>query len=64
MHCYVGTKHSGHRTRLIGLAALTAALNSEALYNDIGNFGTQVSIILRPVMTILFETSISVLDEQ
>ncbi|PPQ83283.1 hypothetical protein CVT25_004022 [Psilocybe cyanescens] len=53
-----------NRTRLIGLAALTAALNSEALYNDIGNFGAQVSIILRPIMVILFETAISTLDDQ
>jgi K+ transporter len=55
---------SFYRTRLIGLAALTAALNSEALYNDIGHFGSQVSIILRPIMVILFETSISLLDDQ
>ncbi|KAF9476499.1 hypothetical protein BDN70DRAFT_882331 [Pholiota conissans] len=53
-----------NRTRLIGLAALTAALNSEALYNDIGHFGTQVSIILQPIMFILFETPISLLDLQ
>ncbi|KAH9482387.1 Protein EFR3 [Psilocybe cubensis] len=53
-----------NRTRLIGLAALTAALNSEALYNDIGNFGTQVSIILCPIMVILFETPLSTLDDQ
>lgn len=55
---------SCHRTRLIGLAALTADLNSEALYNDIGHFGSQVSIILRPIMIILFETPISLLDDQ
>lgn len=52
-----------NRTRLIGLAALTAAVNSEALYNDIGHFGTQASIILRPILTVLFDTPISVLDE-
>lgn len=49
---------------MIGLAALTAALNSEALYNDIGHFGSQVSTILRPVMVILFETPIATLDVQ
>jgi hypothetical protein len=58
------TKCLSNRTRLIGLAALTAAVNSEALYNDIGHFGTQASIILRPILTVLFDTPISVLDEQ
>jgi len=58
------TKYLSNRTRLIGLAALTAAVNSEALYNDIGHFGTQASIILRPIMAVLFDTPISVLDEQ
>lgn len=53
-----------NRTRLIGLAALTAAVNSEALYNDIGHFGAQASIILRPIMTVLFDTPLSVLEEQ
>ncbi|KAF4619447.1 hypothetical protein D9613_005352 [Agrocybe pediades] len=53
-----------NRTRLIGLAALTAALNSEALYNDIGQFGAQVSIILHPIMVIILETALSLLDVQ
>ncbi|KDR83599.1 hypothetical protein GALMADRAFT_219420 [Galerina marginata CBS 339.88] len=53
-----------NRTRLIGIASLTAALNSEALYNDIGHFGSQVATILRPIMVILFETPISTLDVQ
>ncbi|KAF9534181.1 hypothetical protein CPB83DRAFT_866446 [Crepidotus variabilis] len=53
-----------NRSRLIGLAAITAALNSEALYNDIGQFGTQVSTILRPLLTVLFDTTIETLEEQ
>ena len=53
-----------NRTRLIGLAALTAAVNSEALYNDIGHFGTQAATILHPIMAVLFDTPISVLDDQ
>ncbi|CAA7259894.1 unnamed protein product [Cyclocybe aegerita] len=53
-----------NRTRLIGLAALTAALNSEALYNDVGHFGAQVSTILHPILINLFETPISTLEEQ
>jgi K+ transporter len=49
---------------LIGLAALTAAINSEALYNDIGHFGAQVSTLLHPILNILFVTTISTLEEQ
>jgi len=52
------------RTRLIGLAALTAAIHSEALHNDIGHFGAQVSIILHPILNILLVTPISTLEEQ
>lgn len=52
------------RTRLIGVAALTAALNSDALYNDIRNFGIQVATIIRPILAVLFETPISILDDQ
>ena len=52
------------RTRLIGVAALTAALNSDALFNDIRNFGIQVSTIIRPILAVLFETPISILDDQ
>ncbi|KAF8974453.1 hypothetical protein BDZ97DRAFT_1647220 [Flammula alnicola] len=62
--CNSQDQETQNRTRLIGLAALTAALNSEALYNDIGHFGSQVSTIIRPIMVILFETSITVLDDQ
>ncbi|KAF8914044.1 hypothetical protein CPB84DRAFT_1758234 [Gymnopilus junonius] len=53
-----------NRTRLIGLAALTAAINSEALYNDIGHFGSQVEVILRAILIIIFATPISTLNEQ
>ncbi|KJA30169.1 hypothetical protein HYPSUDRAFT_32272 [Hypholoma sublateritium FD-334 SS-4] len=53
-----------NRTRLIGVAALTAALNSDALYNDIRNFGIQVSTIIRPILAVLFETPISILEDQ
>lgn len=52
------------RTRLLGLAAITAVLHSEALHNDIGHFGAQVSTILRPILTILFDTPISTLEDQ
>jgi hypothetical protein len=58
------TSNTLFRTRLIGLAALTAAIHSEALHNDIGHFGAQVSIILHPILNVLFATPISTLEEQ
>ena len=51
-------------TRLIGLAVLFGALNSEALYHDPVQFKTQVSIIMRPILVTLFETGIDHLDQQ
>ncbi|KAG6854863.1 hypothetical protein C0991_012053 [Blastosporella zonata] len=53
-----------NRTRLIGFAALSGALNSEALYHDPAQFKSQVSTIMRPLLVTLFETEIDVLDEQ
>ena len=50
--------------RLIGLAALTAVINSEALHNDIGHYGAQVSIILHPILNTLFVTPIAALEER
>lgn len=52
-----------NRTRLIGFAGLTGALNSEALYNDSAQFKHQVSIIMRPILTNLLQTDFGVLDE-
>ncbi|RDB22539.1 Protein EFR3 [Hypsizygus marmoreus] len=52
-----------NRTRLIGFAALTGALNSEALYNDSIQFRAQVSTIMQPILTTLFQTDIATLDE-
>lgn len=53
-----------NRTRLIGFAALTGALNSEALYSDTAQFRAQVSRIMRPILGTLFQTEIAMLDEQ
>ncbi|KAJ7180256.1 hypothetical protein C8R43DRAFT_972407 [Mycena crocata] len=53
-----------NRTRLIGLAALTGALNSEALYNDSGQFRAQVSVMMRPILVTIFQTPIHVLEHQ
>ena len=52
------------RTRLIGFAGLTGALNSEALYNDSFQFKMQVSIIMRPILANMLQTDITVMDEQ
>ncbi|EAU84904.2 EFR3 [Coprinopsis cinerea okayama7 len=53
-----------NRTRLIGLAAITGALNSEALYNDSRQFKAQIIVLMRPILLSLFETNLSTLDEQ
>lgn len=52
------------RTRLIGLAALTGAITSEALYNDAAQFKIQVSIIMRPLLMTLLQADLSMLNEQ
>ncbi|KAG6833900.1 hypothetical protein H0H87_007911 [Tephrocybe sp. NHM501043] len=53
-----------NRTRLIGFAALSGTLNSDALYYDPAQFKAQVSTIMRPILVTLFETQIDTLDEQ
>ncbi|KAL0949391.1 hypothetical protein HGRIS_009455 [Hohenbuehelia grisea] len=53
-----------NRTRLIGFAALTGALNSEALYSDSLQFRAQVATIMRPILRTLLEADVSLLDEQ
>ncbi|KAJ7283934.1 hypothetical protein C8J57DRAFT_1293970 [Mycena rebaudengoi] len=53
-----------NRTRLIGFAALTGALNSEALYNDAVQFRAQVSVMMRPILVTTFETDIESLEHQ
>ncbi|KAJ7929928.1 hypothetical protein B0H13DRAFT_2180690 [Mycena leptocephala] len=53
-----------NRTRLIGFAALTGALNSEALYNDSVQFRAQVSVMMRPILMTVFETATHTLEHQ
>ncbi|KAF7332022.1 Cellular morphogenesis-related protein [Mycena kentingensis (nom. inval.)] len=53
-----------NRTRLIGFAAITGALNSEALYNDSVQFKAQVSVIMKPILVTVFQTEIDVLVHQ
>jgi len=51
-------------TRLVGLLAVTAALNSEALFNDFVQFRAQVAVILNPIIFILLQSEVSELNEQ
>ncbi|KAI0368151.1 hypothetical protein BV20DRAFT_948958 [Pilatotrama ljubarskyi] len=53
-----------HRTRLIGLAALVGAVNSEALYKPSAQFQPQVSIIMRALLIPLLEVDVSVLNHE
>ncbi|KAG1840083.1 hypothetical protein DFJ58DRAFT_858586 [Suillus subalutaceus] len=52
-----------NRTRLVGLAALTGAVNSEALYCSSNHYKPQVSIISRALLFHVMNAELSVLDE-
>jgi protein EFR3 len=52
------------RTRLIGLAALTGAIMSEALYNDAAQFKYQVSAMMRPLLVTILQADLSTLNQQ
>ncbi|KAG0709779.1 hypothetical protein DFH29DRAFT_885776 [Suillus ampliporus] len=51
-----------NRTRLVGLAALTGAVNSEALYCSSNQYKPQVSIISRSLLFHVMHADLSVLD--
>ncbi|KAH7931244.1 hypothetical protein BV22DRAFT_1027474 [Leucogyrophana mollusca] len=53
-----------NRTRLIGLAALTGAVNSEALYTSSSQFAPQVKVIARPLLFHVVKTEVSVLEDR
>ncbi|KAI0775921.1 hypothetical protein BD413DRAFT_255861 [Trametes elegans] len=61
-------EHNDHetrnRTRLIGLAALVGAVNSEALYKPSAQFQPQVSIIMRALLIPLLQVDVSVLNHE
>ncbi|OJT13104.1 Protein EFR3 [Trametes pubescens] len=61
-------EHNDHetrnRTRLIGLAALVGAVNSEALYKPSAQFQPQVSIIMRALLIPLLQVDVSVLSHE
>ncbi|EKM80168.1 hypothetical protein AGABI1DRAFT_120198 [Agaricus bisporus var. burnettii JB137-S8] len=61
---HVADLETRNRARLIGLIALTAALSSEALYNDFVQFRAQVAIILNPILSILLQSDVATLSEQ
>ncbi|KAG1752645.1 uncharacterized protein EDB91DRAFT_1243408 [Suillus paluster] len=52
-----------NRTRLVGLAALTGAVNSEALYCSSSQYKPQVSIISRSLLFHVMHADLTVLDE-
>ncbi|KAG1755543.1 hypothetical protein EDB19DRAFT_1891798 [Suillus lakei] len=52
-----------NRTRLVGLAALTGAVNSEALYCSSTQYKPQVSIISHALLFHVMNADLSVLDE-
>jgi hypothetical protein len=52
-----------NRTRLVGLAALTGAVNSEALYCSSNQYKPQVTIISRALLFHVMNVELSVLDE-
>ncbi|KAG2156199.1 hypothetical protein DEU56DRAFT_224351 [Suillus clintonianus] len=52
-----------NRTRLVGLAALTGAVNSEALYCSSSQYKPQASIISRALLFHVMNADLSVLDE-
>ncbi|KAH9853607.1 hypothetical protein C2E23DRAFT_728277 [Lenzites betulinus] len=63
-HLEHNDRETRNRTRLIGLAALVGAVNSEALYKPSGQFQPQVSIIMRALLIPLLQVDVSVLNHE
>ncbi|KAI0750655.1 hypothetical protein C8Q80DRAFT_1217629 [Daedaleopsis nitida] len=61
-------EHKDHetrnRTRLVGLAALVGAVNSEALFHSPTYFQPQVTVIMRALLLPLFQVDIPALDNE
>ncbi|KAH9951692.1 hypothetical protein B0H21DRAFT_186856 [Amylocystis lapponica] len=53
-----------NRTRLVSLAAITASMNSEALFNSSTTFKQQVSTLMPAVLTPLLEVDIATLSHE
>ncbi|PCH41155.1 hypothetical protein WOLCODRAFT_70616 [Wolfiporia cocos MD-104 SS10] len=57
-------RETRNRTRLVGLASLTAAVHSEALYHASSHFKLQVSTILPALLTPVIEADIETLNHE
>ncbi|WVW85749.1 hypothetical protein I302_107787 [Kwoniella bestiolae CBS 10118] len=55
-----GDKEQENRTRLIGLAGLNGSILSDSLYSSNTEFPKQISILLPPLLTNLFEHTASI----
>ncbi|EJF61134.1 hypothetical protein BD309DRAFT_947572 [Dichomitus squalens] len=53
-----------NRTRLVGLAAFIGTVSSEALYHSQTYFQTQVQILMRAILPLLFQVDVVVLEQQ
>lgn len=51
-----------HRTRLVGLGALTGAVASDALYNSASQFKSQIFIIVPALLLNIMQANISILE--
>ena len=51
-------------TRLVGLSAVTAALNPEALFKNSVQFRAQVAVILNSIIFVMLQSEILELNEQ
>ncbi|PIL37037.1 hypothetical protein GSI_00729 [Ganoderma sinense ZZ0214-1] len=63
-HIDLADHESRNRTRLVGLAALASAVNSEALFHSQTHFHKQVQFLMRAILPLFFQVDVSVLDDQ
>jgi len=54
---------TAHRTRLVGLAALTSVVTSEALYSS-STFNVQVNTLVPALLSNLQEVELSTLEDE
>ncbi|KIL68102.1 hypothetical protein M378DRAFT_185152 [Amanita muscaria Koide BX008] len=65
LSCYDVKDHEmQNRTRLIGIAAMNGAVNSEALHYNPSHFGKQVSIMMKPSLSVILHAPVNRLEEQ
>ena len=56
--------HPYGSTRLVGLAALAAVVNSDTLYHSVSHFQPQVAIIMAALLLPFFQVDLSVLNHE